>query len=76
VAAERIGVPAPALLALQALGGTAGNMICINNIISARTVVGGKALHVSEGAFIMHVAPCLGAMLLISTLVSLPFLLA
>jgi L-lactate permease len=76
VAAKSIGVSQTALLAVQALGGTAGNMICINNIISARTVVGGRALNVSEGAFIMRVAPSLGLMLLIGTLVSLPFLLA
>jgi hypothetical protein len=76
VAAKSIGVPETALLALQAIGGTAGNMICINNIISARTVVGGQAVHVSEGAFILKTAPALGIMLVVGTLISLPFLLA
>lgn len=76
VAAKSINMPETALLALQAVGATAGNMICINNIISARTVVGGRALYVSEGAVIMQTAPALGAMLLIGTLVALPFLLS
>jgi lactate permease len=76
VAAKSIGVPQTSLLALQAIGGTAGNMICINNIIQARTVVGGRAMHVSEGSFIRKTAPALAAMLVIGTLVSLLFLFA
>lgn len=75
MAARSIGVSTSALLALQAVGATAGNMVCINNIISARTVVGGRALQCSEGAFILLTAPALACMLLLGTLVALPFLL-
>ena len=49
IAAERIGTSSTAMLALQAAGGSAGNGICLNNIISACTVVG---LHVGEGKII------------------------
>jgi hypothetical protein len=34
VAAQNIGVNPYSILALQAIGGTAGNAVCINNIIS------------------------------------------
>ena len=74
VAAETIDVSVKGLLALQLMGAAAGNMVCINNIISARTVVGGVALHESEGSFIAKTAVPLLAMLVISTLVSLIFL--
>ena len=74
VAARSIGVSETALLALQSVGATAGNMICINNIIAAKAVVGGAAVHVSEGAFIMRTAAALTVMLVIATLVALPFL--
>lgn len=76
VAARNIGVSTTALLALQSVGATAGNMICINNIIAAKAVVGGDAVRVSEGAFIMKTAPALAAMLTVATLVALPFLFA
>ena len=62
--------------ALQALGGTAGNMVCINNIIGARAVVAGDAAHVSEGRFILKTAPALAVMLVIGTVVAIPFLFA
>jgi len=46
IAARAIGVEVTSMLALQAYGASAGNGICLNNIISALTVVG---LDVSEG---------------------------
>jgi L-lactate permease len=49
IAAESIGTSSTAMLALQAAGASAGNGICLNNIISACTVVG---LHVGEGQII------------------------
>ncbi len=38
--AVRAGVPKAATLALQTVGGAAGNMICIHNIVAALTTVG------------------------------------
>lgn len=76
VAAESIGVSVKAMLALQSVGATAGNCVCINNIISAQAVVGGRAARVSEGSFILKTAPVLLLMLVIATLVSLIFLYA
>lgn len=76
VAAEGIGVSKTALLALQCLGGTAGNCVCVNNIIAARAVVGGPAADVSEGVFIFKTAAPLALMLLIATVTALPFLFA
>ena len=61
---------------MQALGGTAGNMVCINNIIGARAVVAGDATHVAEGRFIVKCVPALLTMLAIGTIVALPFLFA
>eukprot|EP00892_Ulva_mutabilis_P009417 jgi/Ulvmu1/6848/UM031_0053.1 len=74
VAARNIDVSETGLLALQSVGATAGNMICINNIIAAKAVVGGAALGVTEGAFIQRTAPALAVMITIATLVALPFL--
>lgn len=39
-AAEQVGVPAQIVLALQALGANAGNMICVLNVVAAASVVG------------------------------------
>ena len=38
--ASQIGISKTAVLALQAVGGAAGNMICIHNVVAALTVVG------------------------------------
>ena len=51
-------------------------MVCINNIIGARAVVAGDAAHVSEGRFILKTAPALVVMLVIGTVVAIPFLFA
>jgi len=38
--AEQIGLPAAPVLALQAVGGAAGNMIAVHNIVAVLTTVG------------------------------------
>ncbi|GMH40024.1 hypothetical protein BSKO_07928 [Bryopsis sp. KO-2023] len=70
VAAIKMDRPITSLLALQSMGGTLGNMICINNIISARTVLG---LEESEGEFIKKTAPVAAVFYVIGTLVGLIF---
>ncbi len=37
---QNIGVDASVIVALQAVGGAAGNMICVHNVVSAAAVVG------------------------------------
>ena len=37
---ERIGVDPDWIVALQAVGGAAGNMICVHNVVTASAVVG------------------------------------
>ena len=49
IAAETINTSYTSMLALQAVGASAGNGVCLNNIISACTVVG---LNISEGKII------------------------
>eukprot|EP00980_Cylindrotheca_fusiformis_P031389 scaffold26288_cov132-Cylindrotheca_fusiformis.AAC.2 len=49
LAAESIGISPTAVLALQAVGGSAGNGICLNNIIAGCAVVG---VTVGEGAIL------------------------
>lgn len=39
-AAQQIGLPITAILALQAIGAAAGNMICVHNVVAALTTVG------------------------------------
>ncbi len=46
---ERIGVSPTWVVALQAVGGAAGNMICVHNVVAASAVVG---LSGKEGAVI------------------------
>lgn len=38
--AEKIGVSAAMIVALQAVGGAAGNMICVHNVVAASATVG------------------------------------
>jgi lactate permease len=38
--AYEVGLPAVSILALQAVGGAAGNMICIHNVVAVLTTVG------------------------------------
>jgi len=52
IAAEAVNTSVTAMLALQSVGASAGNGICLNNIISAIAVVGLK--NVSEGKILMQ----------------------
>ena len=71
LAAENIGKSVNAMLALQVVGASAGNGICLNNIISACAITG---LAISEGKIIAKTAKFVLIMIVISTLVLLPFL--
>jgi len=51
--AQNIGVPTIVVVALQAVGGAAGNMICVHNIVAASATVG---LQGKEGSLIRSVA--------------------
>ncbi len=51
---ERIGVDPSWMVALQALGGAAGNIICVHNVVAASAVVG---LVGREGAVIRRTLP-------------------
>lgn len=55
VAATNVGLSATTMLALQVTGATVGNMICINNILSAKAVMG--LVHMGEGEFIKRTFP-------------------
>eukprot|EP00538_Stauroneis_constricta_P013100 CAMPEP_0119571544 /NCGR_PEP_ID=MMETSP1352-20130426/44175_1 /TAXON_ID=265584 /ORGANISM="Stauroneis constricta, Strain CCMP1120" /LENGTH=574 /DNA_ID=CAMNT_0007621225 /DNA_START=16 /DNA_END=1740 /DNA_ORIENTATION=- len=68
IAAESIGVSKTAMLALQAIGGSAGNGICLNNIIAACAVVG---LKVSEGEILSRTARYVFSLTTIATVVML-----
>jgi lactate permease len=50
---ERIGVDPSWIVALQAVGGAAGNMICVHNVVAASAVVGllGREGHVIRQTF-------------------------
>lgn len=71
IAAETIGVNVNAMLALQAVGASAGNGICLNNIISACTVTG---LVIGEGKIIAKTAKFVLAFIVVATLIMLAFL--
>ena len=73
IAAEQIGVSVNAMLALQVVGASAGNGICLNNIIAACTVTG---LVIGEGKIIARTAKIVFAFIAIATLVMLGFLFA
>ena len=70
IAAESIGVSKTSILALQAVGGSAGNGICLNNIIAACAVVG---LNIGEGQILMKTYKFVFANTTISTIVMLVF---
>lgn len=52
--AARTGLPAVVVLALQAVGGAAGNMICVHNVVAVLTTVG---LLGREGAVVRRNLP-------------------
>eukprot|EP00956_Cyclotella_meneghiniana_P023345 scaffold45368_cov68-Cyclotella_meneghiniana.AAC.4 len=66
IAAETIGTSYTSMLALQAVGASAGNGVCLNNIIAACTVVG---LNISEGKIIAQTFKPVLAIALVSTIV-------
>jgi L-lactate permease len=70
IAAESIGVSKTSMLALQAVGGSAGNGICLNNIISACTVTG---LQVGEGEVLAKTYKLVFSLTTIATIVMLVF---
>ena len=73
IAAERIGVPVTGMLAVQVAGATAGNCVCINNILSAKAVM--NMAHVGEGEFIRRTAPVALVFLLVAEALGLMFTL-
>lgn len=72
IAAEAIGANSNAMLALQVAGASAGNGICLNNIISACAVTG---LAIGEGKVIAKTAKFVLAFIVLATLILLAFLL-
>jgi len=54
---QRIGVDPSWVVALQAVGGAAGNMICVHNVVAASAVVGllGREGHVIRQTFLPFV---------------------
>lgn len=62
--------PVTSFLALQCVGATIGNMICINNIISARAVLG---LEQSEGEFIQKTGPVAVLYAILGALIGMAF---
>jgi L-lactate permease len=72
IAAESIGTSVTSMLALQSVGGSAGNGICLNNIIAACAVVG---LDIGEGKVLMKTYKFVFASTSIATVRSLCFCL-
>jgi lactate permease len=70
VAAESIGVSTTTMLALQAVGASAGNGVCLNNIIAACAVVG---LNMGEGKILAQTYKFVFANTTIATIVMLAF---
>jgi L-lactate permease len=70
IAAESIGTSKTTMLALQAVGGSAGNGICLNNIIAACAVVG---LTVGEGKILVQTYKFVLTITTIATIVMLAF---
>lgn len=68
IAAESIGVSKTSILALQAVGASAGNGICLNNIIAACAVVG---LNIGEGQILMKTYKFVFANTTIATIIML-----
>lgn len=70
IAAESIGTSVTSMLALQAAGASAGNGICLNNIIAACAVVG---LDINEGKILMKTYKYVFANTTIATVSDLRF---
>jgi lactate permease len=69
-AATLLGLSPTAMCAIQAVGGSFGNAICLSNIIAASTVV---KLKVSEGEVMKRTGPIVIAAWVIGTVTILPF---
>jgi L-lactate permease len=70
IAAESVGISKTSMLALQAVGASAGNGICLNNIIAACTVVG---LDLPEGTILAKTCRLVFSNTTIATIVMLTF---
>lgn len=70
IAAESIGTSKTSILALQAVGASAGNGICLNNIIAACAVVG---LNIGEGKILMQTYKFVFASTTIATIICVAF---
>ncbi|MFQ5740132.1 MAG: L-lactate permease [Acidobacteriota bacterium] len=68
--ADRIGVPHLVILGMQALGGAAGNMIAVHNVVAASATVG---LVGKEGALIRKTLLPMGVYLVAAGFLSLTF---
>lgn len=68
--ATEIGISGAFVVALQAVGGAAGNMICVHNVVAACATVGLLGV---EGLLIRKVLPPLGYYLLAAGLLGLIF---
>jgi len=68
IAATEIGISVNSMLALQAIGASAGNGICLNNIIAGLAVVG---VNVSEGQILKRTAKFVISLTTIATIVLL-----
>jgi L-lactate permease len=70
IAAESVGISKTSMLALQAVGASAGNGVCLNNIIAACTVVG---LNIGEGTILAKTCRLVFCNTTIATIVMLTF---
>ena len=69
--AEDMGCSIAAVLGLQNAAGASGNMICLGNIIAAKSVCG---CAIPEGTFIRKTAPICALHCLVITLIAFAFL--
>ncbi|PSC70611.1 lactate permease [Micractinium conductrix] len=72
VAAHKLGLNATAMVMLQIIGGAAGQMVAISNILGGRAVMGIQ--HIPEGEFVKAALPACVAYYVAGTLLALPFL--
>jgi L-lactate permease len=70
IAAESIGISKTSMLALQIVGASAGNGICLNNIISACTITG---LQIGEGEILGQTYKYVFSNTTIATIIMLAF---
>lgn len=57
--AENLGIPRPAILALQSVGGAMGNMVCVHNIVAVCSVLSlsgaeGRILRATAGPVLLY----------------------